>query len=67
VTAEERIERLEHRVRELQTALVVIVRHLGIEDELTATERGKLDDMRLSGAGEAPTERLIELYRLPPH
>ncbi len=31
MTDDERITMLEHRVRELQTAVVTIVRHLGIE------------------------------------
>jgi hypothetical protein len=31
MTGDERIATLEHRVRELQTAVVTIVRHLGID------------------------------------
>jgi hypothetical protein len=57
-----RIERLEHRVRELQTAVVQILKHLGIEHEAAEAERARLDQIRLEGTDEAPTERLIELY-----
>ncbi len=55
-----RITTLEHRVRELQTAVVAIVRHLGIEDQVAAAERARLDEISIKG--EAPRERLIELY-----
>jgi hypothetical protein len=65
VTDDERITKLEHRVRELQTAVVTIVRHLGIEDHLAAVERARLDEIR--ALGETPDERLIELYSTPPH
>jgi hypothetical protein len=64
MTDAERITRLEHRVRELQTAVVAIVRHLGIEDQVAAAERTRLGEIRAKG--EAPTERLIELYSTPP-
>jgi hypothetical protein len=64
MTDEERITRLEHRVRELQTAVVAIVRHLGIEDQVAAAERTRLGEIRAKG--ETPTERLIELYSTPP-
>jgi hypothetical protein len=57
-----RIERLEHRVRELQTAVVTILKHLGIEHEAADAERARLDQIRLEGTGEVPSERLIELY-----
>jgi len=63
---EDRVELLEHRVRELQTAVVAILRHLGIEHQVAKVERAKLDEIRLSGDPEAPRERLIELYRSPP-
>lgn len=62
MTTDERLERLEHRVRELQTALATIVRHLGIQDEVAAAERARLDEIRLTGEPEAPAERLIVLY-----
>jgi hypothetical protein len=61
---EERLERLEHRVRELQTAVVAIVRHLGIEDHVAAAERSRLDEIR--SLGESPHERLLELYSTHP-
>jgi hypothetical protein len=64
MTDAERITRLEHRVRELQTAVVAIVRHLGVEDQVAAAERTRLGEIRAKG--EAPTERLIELYSTPP-
>jgi hypothetical protein len=64
MTDAERITRLEHRVRELQTAVVAIVRHLGIEDQVAAAERTRLGEIRAKG--EAPTERLIVLYSTPP-
>ena len=53
-----RITRLEHRVHELQAAMVVIVRHLGIEDKVAASERARLDRIRVSG--EVPRDRLLE-------
>ncbi len=58
-----RITTLEHRVRELQTAVVAIVRHLGIEDQVAAAERARLDEISIKG--ETPRERLIELYSRP--
>jgi hypothetical protein len=63
---EDRIELLEHRVRELQTAVAAIVRHLGIEHQVAEVERAQLEEIRLSGDPEAPRERLIELYGRPP-
>jgi hypothetical protein len=65
MTDDERVTRLEHRVRELQTAVVAIVQHLGIEDHVVAAERARLDEIKVKG--EAPHERLLELYELPPH
>jgi len=62
VSAEERIALLEHRVRELQTAVVALVRHFGLEGEVGEAERERLDAIRLSGEREVPSERLIELY-----
>ena len=62
---EDRIELLEHRVRELQTAVVAIVQHLGIEQQVAAAERAQLDEIRLSGETEVPWERLVELYSGP--
>lgn len=62
---DERITRLEHRVRELQTAVLAIVRHLGIEDHVAAAERARLDEIKAKG--DVPDERLIELYSTPPH
>jgi hypothetical protein len=60
MTDAERITRLEHRVRELQTAVVAIVRDLGIENQVAAAERTRLDEIRAKG--DSPDERLIELY-----
>ena len=65
MTADGSIELLEHRVRELQTAVVVIVQHLEIEDVLTQAERTRLDEIRLRGEADAPTQRLIALYSEP--
>lgn len=64
MTDDERITRLERRVRELQTAVVAIVRHLGIEDRVAAAERGRLDEIKAKG--DSPDERLIALYSIPP-
>lgn len=66
MTTDERLERLEHRVRELQTALATIVRHLGIQEEVAAAERARLDEIRLLGEPEAPAERLLTLYSEQP-
>jgi|GEM_PF-1915909 hypothetical protein len=65
MTDDERITTLEHRVRELQTAVVAIVQHLGIEQDVTAAERARLDEIRAKG--NAPAEHLSELYATPPH
>lgn len=59
---DQRIRVLEHRVRELQTAVVAIVRELGIEQRLVALELTRLEEIRRTGEAEAPTTRLIELY-----
>jgi hypothetical protein len=63
---EDRIRLLEHRVRELQTAVVAIVRYLGIGRQVAEVERAQLDEIRLSRDPESPRERIIELYRGPP-
>jgi hypothetical protein len=65
MTDDERITKLEHRVRELQTAVVAIVRHLGIEDHVAAAERARLEEIRAKG--ETPDARLLELYSTLPH
>jgi hypothetical protein len=62
MTDDERIARLEHRVRELQTAIVLLIRRLGLEREVAEVERARLDELRLQREPEAPSERLIELY-----
>lgn len=62
MTSDERLERLEHRVRELQTAVATIVRQLKIEDQVGAAERARLDEIRLADEPEAPVSRLITLY-----
>ena len=59
---DEKIELLEHRVRELQTAVVAIVRHLGIEHQVGEAERARLDEIRLNREADSPSERLIGLY-----
>jgi len=41
-----RIELLEHRVRELQTAVAAIIQHLGIEQQVTEVERARLEEIR---------------------
>ncbi len=56
-------ETLEDRVRELQSAVAVIVRHLGIEREVTAAERARLDMIRTEG--KLPSEHLSEIYSRP--
>ena len=61
---EDRVTVLEHRVRELQTAVAVIVRHLGIEHEVTAAERARLDEVKAKG--DLPSQHLSELYDAPP-
>jgi hypothetical protein len=61
MTNEERIERLEHRVRELQTAVVTMVETLGARERIAAAERARLDEIPFRGA--APTQRLPELYK----
>jgi len=62
MSEDQRIELLEHRVRELQTAVVAIIGHLGIEREVAAFERSRLEEIRVRREAEAPRERLIELY-----
>ena len=62
MTDDQRITLLEHRVRELQTAVAAIVHELGIEQRLLALELTRLDEIRRTGEAEAPTARLIELY-----
>jgi len=59
-----RISRLEHRVHELQSAMVVLVRQLGFEENVAAAERSRLDMIRIRG--EVPRERLLELLSTPP-
>ncbi len=56
-------ETLEDRVRELQSAVAVIVRHLGIEHQVTAAERARLDLIRTKG--KQPSEHLSEIYSRP--
>ena len=59
---DQRIRVLEHRVRELQTAVVAIVHELAIEQRLGALELARLEEIRRTGEAEAPRTRLIELY-----
>jgi hypothetical protein len=65
MTEHEQVATLEHRVRELQTAIVTIVRHLGIQHDVTAAERARLDEIKAKG--NVPTEHLSELYSTPPN
>jgi len=65
VTSDERIERLERRVRELQTAVVALIDHLELQRQIADVERARLDEIRLSGEGEVPRARLVELYGTP--
>lgn len=44
MTSDWSITRLEHRVHELQTAVLVMVRQLGLEEQLAAAERARLDE-----------------------
>jgi hypothetical protein len=60
VNEAERIERLEHRVRELQTAVLTMVRELDLVESVASAERARLDEVRFRG--ERPDERLLELY-----
>lgn len=62
VSDDQRIKLLEHRVRELQTAVVAIVHELGIEQRLVAVELARLEEIRRMGEAEAPGVRLIKLY-----
>ncbi len=62
---DQRIELLEHRVRELQTAVVAIVQHLGLQPEIAALERVRLEEIRLTGQPDVPRERLLGLYSKP--
>ena len=60
----EKAATLEERVRELQTAVATIVRHLGLEGDVTAAERARLDEVK--ARGDFPSEHLSELYSRPP-
>jgi hypothetical protein len=61
MTREERIVTLEHRVRELQTAVATLVRYLRVEHEVGAAERAHLDEIRM-GVDDVPSRHLSELY-----
>ena len=63
MTSVDSVETIEDRMRELQCAVAVIVRHLGIEHEVTAAERARLDMTRAKG--KQPSEHLSELYSRP--
>lgn len=63
MTGTDSVETLENRMRELQSAVAVIVRHLGIEDQVTAAERARLDLIRAKG--KLPSEHLSEIYSRP--
>lgn len=66
MTDGDRITRLEHRVRELQTAVATLVRHLHVEHEVAAAERSRLDEIRLTGDA-APGKSLLEQYSTSEH
>ena len=59
----ERNTRLERRVRELQSAVVAIIEHLEIEEQVAGTEQSWSDKRRFKV--DVPRERLIELYGVP--
>jgi hypothetical protein len=61
----ERIERLEHRVRELQTAVLTLVRELDLVEPVVCAERARLDEVKFRG--ERPDERLLVLYGAGEH
>ena len=61
MTREERIVMLEHRVRELQTAVATLVRYLRLEHEVDGAERAHLDELR-RGIDDVPSRHLSELY-----
>lgn len=61
------IELLEHRVRELQTAVATLVRQLGLQQQVAAAERAELDLIHRRAHDDVPSSRLIELYTAPPH
>jgi hypothetical protein len=63
MTSAQRIERLEHRVHELQTALASVVRRMGLEEQVAGDERARLDEIKFTG--EIPDRRLLELYTRP--
>ena len=65
MTADDKIQRLEHRVHELQTAVAEIIDHFGLQDRIAAVERARLDELRLTGEPEAPVNRLMVLYERP--
>ena len=56
--------RLERRVRELQTAMVVVIQDLALEHHVAAAERARLD--RRSFKDDVPRDRLLTLYSAPP-
>ncbi|HYB24117.1 MAG TPA: hypothetical protein VED41_09990 [Solirubrobacteraceae bacterium] len=66
MTDEERITKLEHRVRELQTAVVTLIHHLQLEHEVASAEKRQLDEIRALGDA-APTKSLLEQYSTSPH
>jgi len=66
MSIEDRTESLEHRVRELQTAVATIVRQLGLQQQVGAAERAELDLIHRRADQDVPSTRLIELYSAPP-
>ena len=41
--------------------MATIIRHLGLQTQVTAAERARLDEVRVRG--DAPTQHLSELYK----
>lgn len=56
----ERIAKLEHRVRELQTALATLITELRLQGEVTAAERRRIDEFAFNP--NRPADSLLELY-----
>jgi hypothetical protein len=62
---DEQAATLEERVRELQTAVATIVGHLGLEHDVNAAERARLDEIKAKG--DFPSEHLSEIYDKQQH
>jgi hypothetical protein len=60
MSIDEQVATLDDRVRELQTAVASIVRHFGLEHDVNAAERARLDEIKAKG--DSPSEHLSEIY-----